>query len=51
MIQLWNILLHALDQIVIALGDSPCTAADFTEALKLILSETDIGAIQPLPIK
>lgn len=45
LIQLWNILLHALDQIVIALGDSPCTAADFTEALKLILSETDIGAI------
>lgn len=45
LIQLWNILLDALDQLVTAFGDEPCTAADFTDALKLLLAETDIGTI------
>lgn len=45
LIQLWNILLDSLDQIVTAFGDDPCTDADFSDALKLLLAETDIGAI------
>ncbi len=45
LIQLWNILLDALDQLVAALGDAPCTDAEFADALRLLLAETDIGAI------
>ena len=45
LIQLWNILLDALDQLTAALGDTPCTLAEFTDALKLLLAETDIGTI------
>lgn len=45
LIQLWNILLDALDQLVAAMGDSPCPADAFGDALKLLFAETDIGAI------
>ena len=45
LIQLWNITLDTLDQIVAVLGDSPCTADEFAEALRMILAETDIGII------
>lgn len=45
LIQLWNILLDALDQLVTAFGDEPCTAAEFADALRLIVAETDIGTI------
>ncbi len=45
LIQLWNILLDALDQLAAAFGDAPCPAPAFTDALKLLLAETDIGTI------
>ena len=45
LIQLWNILLDALDQIVTAFGDDPCSADEFADALRLVFAETDIGTI------
>lgn len=45
LIQLWNIILDSLDQTVTAFGKAPCPYGEFTDALRLLFAETDIGII------
>lgn len=45
LIQLWNIILDSLDQTVTAFGNAPCPYGEFTDALRLLFAETDIGII------
>ncbi|MBC8535305.1 PD-(D/E)XK nuclease family protein [Feifania hominis] len=42
--QIWNILMHALDQMVLLLDDE-ITAKTYCEVLKLVLAQADIGKI------
>jgi len=44
-IQLWNVLVDALDQLVAVAPDSVVNAADFARLITVIFDETDMGSI------
>lgn len=44
-IQLWNLLMNALDQLVQAAPDTVVNASEFARLLSVILDETDMGSI------
>ncbi|MDR0905924.1 MAG: PD-(D/E)XK nuclease family protein [Oscillospiraceae bacterium] len=43
--QLWNIIIHALDDMYAAISDAPIDVTEFAHTLKLLLSQCDVGVI------
>ncbi len=44
-VQLWNVFCETLDQLVTSAGDSEATLSEFSEMLRMLFLETDIGKI------